>query len=308
MNKMIQDIWDLIGNTFKKSGDDDILTYSAAIAFYTIFSIAPLLVLFIYLGGVFLHQEVVLQQVQQVFGDFLEDSLIQNFSNVITGRIGGTAGIITTGIAILLILFGSTTVIMQLKTALNRIWNVQEIKMHSIKNFAFNRLLSVGMILIFTILLVMSLIAEAMLGIIGRFFVDILPAFEVHLYLISTKLGSAFFAILCFTLMFKILPDVHAPWKDIFVGAIVTTLLFLLGKYLIGYYFTSAEITATYRAAGSLIVFIIWIYYNILIVLLGAVFTQVYTDTYGGKIIPYRFVTLKDDTKPAKEPGKNKNS
>lgn len=105
-------------------------------------------------------------------------------------------------------------------------------------------------------------------------------------------MGTIGFAILSFTLIFRILPDVHARWSDVLVGGIVTTLLFILGKYLIGFYFSAAGIDATYRAAGSLIVFVIWVYYNSLIILIGAVFTQVYTEKFGGKIMPYRFVTL----------------
>lgn len=304
MKEIFKHIWTLITDTFAKSGEDDILTFGAAIAFYTIFSLAPLLVLFIFLGGIFLSEETVLQQLQYIAGDFFEDELLQNLSSSIAGRIDGSTGIFTTIIAAGITIFGATTVIMQLKASLNHIWKVKEVKMHSIKNFAFNRLVSVGMILTFTLMLIGSLIAEVVLGFIGKFFAGLIPTFQINLYLLSTKIGSTIFAVLSFTLMFKILPDVHARWKDIFVGAVVTTLLFLLGKFLIGFYFTSTGIETTYRAAGSLVVFIIWIYYNIIIVLLGAVFTQVYTEKYGGKIIPYRFVILENSSLNEKKPDK----
>lgn len=301
MKETFQHIWNLIIDTFAKSGEDDILTFGAAIAFYTIFSLTPLLILFIFFGGFFLSEATVLQQLKYIVGDFFEDELLQNLSSSIVGRVDGSANIFTTIIAAGITLFGATTVIMQLKASLNQIWKVKEVKMHSIKNFAFNRLLSIGMILTFTLMLVGSLIAEAVLGFIGNFFAELMPTFQVNLFILFTKIGSTIFAVLSFTLIFKILPDVHARWKDIFVGATVTTLLFLLGKFLIGFYFTSTGIETTYRAAGSLVVFIIWIYYNIIIVLLGAVFTQVYTEKYGGKIVPYRFVILENHSLNSKK-------
>ena len=292
MKVILKDIWDLTIATFKKSADDEIFTFGAAIAFYTIFSIAPLLILVISVGGAFISEEAILDQIQSFAGDFLDDSMIATINTTIAERSTGGTGIFTTIIAIGAIIFGATTVISQLKIALNRIWNVREIKMNSIWNFFFNRLLSFGMILLFSVLLIVSLIAEAVLGIIGRFFSDLLPAIQLDLFMISSQIGTIAFAVLSFTLIFKILPDVHARWTDVIVGAAVTTVLFLLGKYLIGLYFSAAEIDVAYRAAGSLIIFVIFVYYNVLIVLLGAVFTQIYTEKFGGKILPYKFATL----------------
>ncbi|TVR18859.1 MAG: YihY/virulence factor BrkB family protein [Balneolaceae bacterium] len=292
MKVILKDIWDLTTATFKKSAEDEIFTFGAAIAFYTIFSIAPLLILVISVGGAFISEAAILKQIQTFAGDFLDDSMIETINTTIAERTTGGAGIFTTIIAIGAIIFGATTVISQLKVALNRIWNVRDIKMNSVWNFIFNRLLSFGMILLFSVLLILSLIAEAVLGIIGRFFYDLLPEIQLDLFMVSSQIGTIAFAVLSFTLIFKILPDVHARWTDVLVGAAVTTVLFLLGKYLIGIYFSATGIAVAYRAAGSLIIFVIFVYYNVLIVLLGAVFTQVYTEKFGGKILPYKFATL----------------
>src|SRR5690625_82406 len=292
MKSILKDIGDLIAKTVAKAGEDNILTYGAAIAFYTIFSIAPLLILVVSVGSFFLSEEVVLTGLRAIAGDYLDDEVIQNISSTIGERTSGGAGLLTTIIAVFTILFGATTVVIQLKNALNKIWNVKEVKMSALKSFALNRLISFGMILILSFLLVSSLIAEAVLGIISNFFTGLIPLVEIDLYLIFTQFGTAAVAIVAFTLLFKILPDVHARWKDVFIGGIITTLLFLAGKYLIGFYFSTANVATTYRAAGSLIVFIIWVYYNIIIILIGAVFTQVYTEKFGGNILPYKFVTL----------------
>lgn len=292
MKVILIDIWELIKATFNKSGDDEIFTFGAAIAFYTIFSIAPLLILIVSVGGAFLSEDAIMGQIQSFAGDFLDDSMIETINSTIAERSTGGAGLLTTIIAIGAIIFGATTVISQLKVALNKIWNVRDIKMNSIWNFIFNRLLSFGMILLFSILMIISLIAEAVLGILGSFFSDILPQIQLDLFMFSSQVTTIIFAVVSFTMIFKILPDVHARWTDVLVGATVTTVLFLLGKYLIGIYFSAAGIAAAYRAAGSLIIFVIYVYYNVLIVLLGAVFTQVYTEKFGGKILPYKFVTL----------------
>ena len=288
------DIWDLIKRTFKKALDDDIMTQGAAIAFYTIFSIAPLFILIISLSSIFLNEEMVSQQIQEFSGDFLEEDAISTLTGYLIVRTQSGTGFFTTIIALGTVIFGATTVINQLKITLNRIWNVGEIKINSVWHFLINRLLSFGMIILFSLLLISSLMAEALLGIVAGFFTDILPAFQLGVYRFTSQVFTMFFAVIFFTLIFKILPDVHARWKDVFIGAIVTTILFLIGKYLIGYFFTTTGIEATYRAAGSLVIFIVWVYYNILTILLGAVFTQVYTEKFGGKILPYKFVSLKN--------------
>jgi membrane protein len=291
---VITDIWELTRNTFKKATDDDIITQGAAIAFYTIFSIAPLFVLVVALGSIFLSEEMIRQEVQSYVGDFMDQETINTLTQFLIERTRAGGNLITTVIALATVIFGATTVISQLKTTLNRIWNVNEIKMNSVWNFLLNRLLSFGMIILFSFLLISSLLAEAAVAIVAGFFADLLPEFQINIYRISARFGTVGFAILFFTLIFKILPDVHARWRDVLIGAIVTTALFMLGKYLIGVFFSTTGIEATYRAAGSLVVFIVWVYYNIQTILLGAVFTQVYTEKFGGKILPYKFVSLKN--------------
>lgn len=292
MKGLLKDIWELITTTIDKVVDDEILTYGAAIAFYTIFSIAPLLILILSISGFFLNQGTILEQIQVVAGEFMDESMITTLNEFAQSRIDEGTGILTTIIAILVIIFGATTVISQLKIALNKIWNVSDVKINSLYNFMFNRGLSFLIILMLSTLFVTSLIAESVLIVISGTIADLWPAINLDYLINATQIGTVAFATLSFTLIFRILPDVNARWSDVLVGGIVTTLLFMIGKYIISFYFTAAGIHAAYRAAGSLIVFVIWVYYNSLIILIGAVFTQVYTEKFGGKIMPYRFVTL----------------
>lgn len=294
LKEIALEIKEVIGATVQKAVDDEIMVHGAAIAFYTIFSITPLFILIVFLGGIFLSQEVVAEQASEYLGNYLDKDVLSNLIDYITTRRQDQAGLITTIIAAGTVIFGATTVISQLKVTLNKIWNVADVTINSVWHFLLSRLLAFGMIIVFSLLLLTSLAAEFVLAIGSSYFNELLPNFQLNIYGIVAQLVTILFAIIFFTLIFKILPDVHARWMDVFVGAFVTTILFMIGKYLIGLFFSATGIEAAYRAAGSLVVFIIWVYYNIQTILLGAVFTQVYTEKYGGKIKPYRFVSLKN--------------
>ena len=290
---VISDVKELLIRTFKKALDDDIITQGAAIAFYTIFSIAPLFILIVSLSSIFLSEEFITTQLQYQIAELTGDEIAENLNQFLLGISYSASGFRTTVLAIITVLFGATTVIAQLKTTLNRIWNVEQITMNSVWHFLLSRILAIGMIILISLLLIASLLAEAALGVISGIFIPSVNILDINFYQIISELTTLGFAVLFFTLIFKILPDVNARWVDILIGGLVTTLLFLLGKYLIGFYFSASGIDATYRAAGSLVIFVVWVYYNIQTILLGAVFTQVYTDMFGGKILPYKFVTLK---------------
>lgn len=210
MKVLFKDIWHLIQATAKKAGDDEIFTFGAAIAFYTIFSIAPLLILVLSISGFFMNQGTILEQIQIVAGEFMDESMITALNEFAQNRIEEGAGVLTTIIATFVIIFGATTVISQLKIALNKIWNVREVKINSIYNFMFNRVLSFLMILMFSTLFVTSLIAESVLIVVSDLITDIWPALNLDYLISAAQFGTIGFAVLSFTLIFKILPDVHA--------------------------------------------------------------------------------------------------
>lgn len=287
------DTKNVLARTFTKAIDDDIMTQGAAIAFYTVFSIAPLFILIVAVSDLFLSEEYINAQVEAQLSNLVGSEISSNLIEYLGNVSYSSTGVFTTIIASVTVAFGATTVITQLKNTLNTIWNVESVEINSIWNFLLNRLLSFGMIILVTFLLIVSLLTEFIIGIITGFFTQALPSIDLNFFLIVTELTTIAFAVAFFALIFKILPDVNAPWTDILIGALATTVLFMFGKYLIGLYLTTSGISAAYRAAGSLIIFIVWVYYNILTILLGAVFTQVYTEMFGGKIIPYRFVKLR---------------
>lgn len=295
LRQMYDNTKKVLGKTISKAIEDDFMTQGAAIAFYTVFSVAPLFILIVSVSDLFLSEEYIRTQVEAYMNNLIGPDISSSLMQYIGDVSFRTTGLLTTIIASLTLVFGATTVITQLKNSLNIIWNVELVEINSIWNFLLNRLLSFGIIILATLLLVASLLAEVVIGVVSEFFNQAIPNLNLDLYLVISELTTIAFAVAFFALIFKILPDVNAPWRDIFVGAIVTTALFLLGKYLIGLYLTSSGISAAYRAAGSLIIFIVWVYYNIQTILLGATFTQVYTEIYGGKIVPYKYVKLSKD-------------
>lgn len=294
MVRFFENIKNLALATFRKAYEDDIITQGAAIAFYTIFSIAPLFILVVAVSGFFSAEEIITGQIEEQLADYIGRNASDNLTQFVNAQTDLPTSFWTSVVAAAIIIFGATTVISQLKATLNTIWNIREIKINSIWSFLLNRLISFGMIIVLSILLVSSLLAEGVVGVTAALFEDMFPYIPFDFYMYLTRFTTIGFAVIFFTLIFKILPDVHARWKDVLVGAAVTTLLFILGKYMIGLYLSATGIGASYRAAGTLVILVVWVYYNIQTILLGAVFTQVYTEMFGGRIQPYSFVELKE--------------
>lgn len=290
MKRRLRQAWKLIEETANKSGQDYIFSHAAAIGFYTIFSLAPLFVLFLSIGGFLLEDAVIRNRLMQIAGRFLDPSLIDTLNQYAQTQLTSGEPIISLSISIIVLIFGATTVINQFKITLNRIWNVEEVKIHSVSFYLYSRLKSFSIMIIMLALLITSVLLEGILSFLTGFFGQIIP--NIDLYLGLSRLLTIAFSILSFAILFKYLPDVRAPWRDIFVGASITAGLFIAGKYAIGAYFSAFDIATAFKAAGSLIVFLVWIYYSSAIILIGAVFTQVYTRQFGGEIEPYRYVSF----------------
>lgn len=290
MTRLLTNIKKIAVATLNKAMEIDIFTQAAAIAFYTIFSIAPLFILIVSVASFFVSEEMITEQIQLQLNEAIGEDISNNLIQFISGQTDKPTSFWASILAGIIMIFGATTVVNQLKYALNRIWNVEEFTISSIGIFFLARVISFATVLLLSLLLLISLLAEGAVAMISSFFDHLLPTIPLDLYRYLTMISSNLIAMISFMLIFKILPDVHARWRDLAVGALVTTLLFILGKYLIGLYLSTAG--DTYRAAGTMIVFVVWVYYNILIILLGAIFTQVYTSMFGGEIKPYSFVEI----------------
>ena len=280
--------WKIIMATFMGFINDNGLKLSASLAYYTIFSIAPLLVLILALIGLFLkdpfHRQMVYVQLQQYMGKDASTQMKNIIQSQAIYRKSGAAVII--GGAILLL--GASSMFVEIQESLNIIWRVRAKPKKGWLKLIQNRFLSFSLIASLGFLLLVSLVINILVSALSDKIHHFFPGVTVIIFLIN--FGITFIVIaLLFGIVFKVLPDVKITWKDVRSGAIFTAVLFILGQYLIGLYIQYFANSSTYGAAGSLIVILTWIYYTAAILYMGAEFTQVYAEAVGSKIEPAEY-------------------
>lgn len=286
MQIRIKTIFKLIQESFTEWQEDKASLLAAALAYYTVFSITPLLVIAIAIAGAVFGQDAargeILKQMNGLVGIQGAQVIETALANADQPQLGSIASIIS----VIILLIGASGVFAQLQEALNTVWNVKaKPEKQGIWEFIRKRLLSFGMVLAIGFLLLVSLILSAMLSGISNLDINLLPGFDPLWEIVNFVISFGFVSLL-FALIYKYLPDVKIRWKDVWVGAIITALLFTIGKYLIGLYLGQGSLGSTYGAAGSLIIFLAWVFYSAQILLFGAEFTQVYARKYGRKILP----------------------
>lgn len=268
--------------------EDDAMTLAAALAFYTALSFAPMLMLLIWISGMLGDdaQQKVVSQFTSMIGEQAGqavDMVIQNAkSKPDAGNLAGIFGIAT-------LIFSATGVFAQLQAAMNRVWDVTAKPGGGIWNFFRKRLLSLGTILAIGFILVVSLVVSAGISLV------VAGAGGWQVVNIVVTLGIY---VLLFAFIYKILPDVKMHWKDVWIGATFTAVLFQVGKTLISLYLGHSSVGSSYGAAGSLVVLLVWVYYSSIILFFGAEMTQVWARRYGAQIIPDKHAVWR----PAKEP------
>ena len=282
-------IFSLFRETFREWRDDNATRLAAALAYYTTFSLAPLLVLVIaiagLLGGREAAQNQTMAQVQDLLGvqgkEFVQ-GMIESASKPSTGMAATIIGVVT-------LFFGALGVFGELQNSLNTIWEVKPKPaknfIDGIKRFVGRRLLSFAMVLGTGFLLLASLVLSAALSALGGYIGTRWLVADLWLQAINFFISFGVITLL-FAMIFKLLPEVKMAWKDVWLGAAFTSALFTLGKSLIGLYLGRSQVGSTFGAAGSLAILLIWIYYSAQILFFGAEFTQVYANRYGSKIEP----------------------
>lgn len=261
--------------------DDYAPSMGAAISYYTAFSIAPLLVIVIAIAGYVFGDDAVRGALQgQIAGLVGSDGAVA-IQGLISSASEPTEGLVASGVSLVVLLIGATTVFAEIQSALDRIWHVPEkAKPSGLWGLLRARFLSFGLILGLAFLLMASLTVGAAVAAMGSYFSTLLPGWEVLLH--GVNLGmSLLVETLVFAMIFKFMPSTKIAWSDVWVGAAVTAALFEIGKLLIGLYVGKAGISSTYAAAGSIAVILIWVYYAAQIFLLGAEFTKVYAGERG---------------------------
>jgi membrane protein len=274
-------IVDLFKKTWQEFAADKAPRLGAALAYYTIFSIAPLLLIAAAIAGMVFGKEAAQHQIIGQLRGLVGDSGAKAIEEMARSAATPKIGVVATIVGVVTLLFGAAGVFGELKDALNTIWNVEPKKSSGILGMVKDRFLSIAMVLGVGFLLLVSLIIDALISGIG----DRLSGGqgEAVLWQSLQMLLSLGVVTVLLAAMFRFLPDVRVEWRDVWYGALFTSFLFVIGKFALGLYFAKSAVASSYGAAGSLVVVLIWIYCSAQIVFFGAEFTQVYSKTHGSR-------------------------
>jgi membrane protein len=295
------DLPSLVKETFRAFSEDKVQRMGAALSYYTVFSLAPLLVVIIAVAGFFFGEDAARGRIVEQLTGTLGRQGAELVQTMIQKASEPKAGIIATVVGLATLLLGATGVMMELHDSLDAIWKVTPRKGRGWKGTVRDRVLSFGVILAFGFLLLVSLVMSAGLAAVGDRLDDLVPGWVVLAYVLNYGISVGLVALLMATL-FVLLPDVHIAWRDVWVGSLVTSVLFHLGKLLIGLYLGKAGVGSPFGAAGSLAVLLVWIYYTSQVFLLGAEFTRVYTLRFGRPVRPRAGAGFRPEPGPAAHP------
>ncbi|WPP49378.1 YihY/virulence factor BrkB family protein [Catalinimonas niigatensis] len=276
----------IIGDIIKGFEHDSPLLYGASIAFYMIFSMPALLIFTVVIAGTFLGEQAAQGQLFYYIEEFVGSDTAEQIQNIIKNAAIDEAGYIAKVVGIATLTFSATTVFVNIQIALNAIWGVRAKPQKGWLKLIMDRLFSFLIVIVLGVLLLTTTLIEALLGNFRDLLVRIFSDYIVYLIEVVSSITNIAIVTLVFALVFKLLPDAKVRWKDVWVGSIVTTILFLIGKGLIGVYLSQSNLSSTYGAAGSLVILLLWVYYSAVIFLVGAEFTKAYSLRVGKEIIP----------------------
>ena len=281
MLMQLRALFDLCQRAFNSWSNDYAPSMGAALAYYTVFSIAPLLLIVISVAGLGVGDEAARGEIFAQLAGLLGAPGAAAVQGMLQAVNKPAEGIVATAIGVGLLVVGATTVFGELQDALDRIWRAPaRAKNKGLFNLLRVRLLSFGMIMGIGFLLMVSLVASAALAALGKWWSPVFGAWETAAQAVNFVFSFAMVTVI-FAMIYKIMPRARVQWHDVWIGAGVTALLFTVGKHLIGLYIGKSSVASGYGAAGSLVVVLVWVYYSAQIFLLGAEFTWVYARTYG---------------------------
>lgn len=288
-------LWQVLKSAFGGFGDDKVMTLSAALAYYTLFSMAPLLIVIIALTSAVFDKAAIEGSIYAQLDGFMGAANAKQLQDIIKNAALSGDNVWATIIGAIALFMGATAVFAEIQDSVNTIWNIKAKPKKGWLKFIQNRLLSFSVIASLGFLLLVSLAMSAVVDIVHQRLLDIYPGVAVWLMYAVNQVLSFMVAAGIFAVIFKVLPDAMIEWKDVIVGSIGTAVLFMLGKFAIGYYVGAADVGSTFGAAGALVVLLVWTYYTSVILFFGAEFTSSYAIRFGSDIHPNAYaVTYKD--------------
>jgi membrane protein len=293
----------VLKESFKGFSEYKVPKLSASLAYYTVFSLGPLLIVIIFLCSIFLGREAVEGTIYSQMQGFVGDDAAKQIEDIIKNAAVSGKGSIAAIIGIATLIIGATTVFGEIQDSINTVWGLKPKPKQGWLKLIKNRLLSFGIIGTLGFLLLVSLGINAIIESLGNRLKDIFPDVAVVFFYIINLLLTLGVTTFLFAVIFKVLPDAKIKWKDVWAGAITTSVLFMLGKFAISFYISKSEVGSTYGAAGSLVVLLVWVYYSAIILYFGAVFTKAYAMKYGSDILPndYAVTTKKVEVETGKQ-------
>jgi membrane protein len=272
--KFIKREWEILKTAAKKWDKDHALRLAAALSYYTVFSLSPLLIVMIAIAGLVFGADAARGELSTQIAGLVGKSGAEAIENLIANNRKESTNVLASVVGVVVLLVGAGGVFVELKSALNKIWSVEKKKVTGIKALIRDRLLSFGMVMSIGFLFLVSLVVNAALSAMGKYMHGLLPASEtllqIAMFLVSFGVITALFA-----LIFKFLPETKVEWKNVWTGAALTSLLFTIGKFVIGMYLGKSSIASSFGASSSVVVVMVWAYYSALILYFGAEYTNV---------------------------------
>lgn len=297
MNKKVslKGIWEVLKNSFKGFSQDKVPKLGASLAYYTVFSMAPLLILVISLCGIFLGKAAAEGEIYKQLDSFVGKESAAQLQEIIKNASLAGKSKIAAIIGGIVLLIGATTVFADIQDSINKIWGLKPKPKKGWLKMLQNRFLSFSVIASLGFLLLVSLGVTALIEGLSARLQAAYPDITVTIFYIINLLVTFIVVSLIFAVIFKVLPDADIKYKDVLAGAIATTLLFMLGKFAISFYISKSNVGSTYGTAGSLVIILLWVYYSSIILYFGAEFTKAYAVKYGSEIHPNKYaVTTKE--------------
>ncbi len=285
-------LWQVLKESFKGFSEDKLTKLSASLAYYTVFSLGPLLIVIVSLCSIFFGREAVEGTIYGQIQGFVGADAAKHLQEIIKNAAIGGKGKVAAVIGIITLLIGATTIFAEIQDSINSIWNLKIKPKAGWFKLVKNRLLSFGVIGSLGFLLLVSLGVTALVEGLSNRLKHVFPEVTIVLFYILNLVITLVVVAALFAVIFKVLPDAKVKWKDVMAGAIATALLFMLGKFGISFYISKSNVGSTFGTAGSLVVLLVWIYYSSIILYFGAEFTKAYSMKYGGHIHPNEYAVV----------------
>jgi len=288
MTSRLKGVWNLIKASVGAWSEDKAPSRGAALSYYTIFAMPPLFMIAIFMASLVFSPTAVQTQIFSEVGGLIGKKSAEAIQAAMTAQYQMDKGLFASVIAIVTLIVTATGLFVELQDALNSIWGVEPKPRQGMMGFVRMRLLSFAMVVGIGFLLLVSLVVSAGLAAFSKFLNELLPAVGILAVIIGGVISFAVIALL-FAMIFKVLPDVKIAWRDVWVGAVTTSLLFTAGKFLLGWYLGRSTTISAYGAAGSIVLILLWVYYSAQILFFGAEVTKVYANRFGTRLSPSHY-------------------